>query len=240
MIYFCGDVHGSWRRLIQIANRDNPHAIILLGDIECDRPIHEILGPEIWKKTWFIPGNHDSDNAASWENISIPEHAESNLHGRVVEIAGVRIAGLGGVFRGEIWHPETGEANFQNFKEYEKEKLVDDTSPKTIGKRLKHKSSIFPDVYQELMKQTADILVTHEAMAAHPHGFEEIDLLAIEMGVRTCYHGHHHDALDYSAWSEANDIKAWGVGLRGITDEIGNVILAGERDDQRLCRNFKV
>jgi hypothetical protein len=60
------------------------------------------------------------------------------------------------------------------------------------------------------------------------------------MGVKTCFHGHHHDALDYSAWSEANGIKAWGVGLRGITDEIGNVILAGERDDQRLCRNFKV
>lgn len=29
----------------------------------------------------------------------------TNLHGRVVEIAGVRIAGLGGIFQGEIWDP---------------------------------------------------------------------------------------------------------------------------------------
>lgn len=239
MIYFCGDIHGSWKQLIQIANRDNPDAIVLLGDMECDRPIHEILGPDIWKKTWFIPGNHDSDNAISWANISMPEHAERNLHGRVVDIAGQRIGGLGGVFRGEIWHQDLngGEPFFRDFKHFEKSKLLEKDSQKIIGKRLKHQSTIFPDVYQRLMKQRADMLITHEASSAHPYGFEAIDLLAFEMGVKGYFHGHHHDALDYSEWSRANGIKAFGVGLRGITDEHGTVILAGEIDSHRMHRN---
>ena len=33
--------------------------------------------------------------------------ADHNLHGRVVEIAGLRIAGSGGIFRGKVWEPPT-------------------------------------------------------------------------------------------------------------------------------------
>jgi hypothetical protein len=33
--------------------------------------------------------------------------ADRNQHGRVVEFDGLRIAGLGGVFREKIWHPAT-------------------------------------------------------------------------------------------------------------------------------------
>lgn len=45
------------------------------------------------------------------------------------------------------------------------------------GLPLTHRSTIFPDDYERLLKQRADILVTHEAPSAHPHGFAAIDLL---------------------------------------------------------------
>ena len=40
-----------------------------------------------------------------YDNLWGSELADRNLHGRVVEIAGYRVAGLGGIFRGKIWNP---------------------------------------------------------------------------------------------------------------------------------------
>ncbi|MBT2320799.1 hypothetical protein J7E62_00295 [Variovorax paradoxus] len=36
----------------------------------------------------------------------------------------------------------------------------------------------------------ADILVSHEAPAAHPFGFAAVDELAISLGARLVVHGH--------------------------------------------------
>jgi hypothetical protein len=50
------------------------------------------------------------------------------------------------------------------------------------------------------------------------------------VGVLTSFHGHHHDRLDYSAERTRLGFYFCGVGLRGITDQVGRVILAGEFD----------
>ncbi len=54
---------------------------------------------------WWILGNHDTDSDPDHDNLFGAELAHRNLHGRVVEIAGVRVAGLGGIFRESIWSP---------------------------------------------------------------------------------------------------------------------------------------
>lgn len=245
MIYFAGDLHGKFGRLIDAVVRGRPDAVILLGDLELTLPLHIALAKiRTITDLWFLPGNHDTDSRAAWSNLVDSELADKNLHGRVVEIAGVKVAGLGGVFRGEIWRPPV-PASFSSFREFERKKLrpargADDSDQVQDGKRLKHQSTIFPETLFALMKKWAEILVTHEAPSCHPHGFQVIDDLAKALGAKQMVHGHHHDALDYTAWSQQHGIQAFGVGLRGITDQHGTVIEPGELDDARLYRQINV
>ena len=67
------------------------------------------------------------------------------------------------------------------------------------GLPLRHRSSIFPDEYRRLSQQRADILVTHEGLGGHPHGWRALDDLAISLRVHVVVHGHLHQAIDYVA-----------------------------------------
>ena len=104
MILFCGDPHGNFDHIAWAVCAFQPKAIVLLGDIEAQRPLHFTLDC-ILRQTdvWWIPGNHDTDNEENYDNLFGSELSDRNLHGRVIEIDGVRIAGLGGVFRGQVW-----------------------------------------------------------------------------------------------------------------------------------------
>ena len=75
MIWFLGDTHGSFRHVVEHvleAKRDDrlPQAIVFLGDQDCTRPLHveleEIAG---LTEIFWIPGNHDSDDNAAWNNL---------------------------------------------------------------------------------------------------------------------------------------------------------------------------
>jgi sugar phosphate isomerase/epimerase len=85
------------------------------------------------------------------------------------------------------------------------------------GIALRHHSTIFPDDYQQLLRSgPADILVTHEAPAAHQHGWQAIDELAEALGVQLVVHGHHHQNIDYLAEgmpSAAAPFRAFGVDM---------------------------
>lgn len=154
----------------------------------------------------------------------------------MVTIAGVRIAGLGGIFREQVWRPpEPGNYTSQQ----------DFVARCGKGNRwrgglpLKHHSSIFPSDHANLSKLCADILVTHEAPSAHPHGFAAIDELARTLGVNKTFHGHHHDRLDYGTERARLGFDAFGVGLRGITDQDGRIIRPGDLDIARAGRMKK-
>ncbi|MDO9582644.1 MAG: hypothetical protein Q7J24_05985 [Desulfomicrobium sp.] len=95
MILFAGDCHGDFIPLIEEA--DEASTVVLLGDQEPLTDLAVELGPGVAPKTWWIYGNHDSDYQCYFDNHA--PMAARNLHCRVVEIEGVRIAGLGGVFR---------------------------------------------------------------------------------------------------------------------------------------------
>lgn len=106
MIYFFGDTHGCFDHVIDVVGQDRPTAVVFLGDLQAQRPL-EIELATILDKTevWFIHGNHDTDSEADYDNLFGSALADRNLHGRVVEIDGLRIAGLGGIFRGQVWAP---------------------------------------------------------------------------------------------------------------------------------------
>lgn len=213
-LFFCGDTHSEFRHVIEAVKLYQPEATIFLGDLQAKRPL-EVELQEITSLTeiWFIHGNHDTDSDADHDNLFRSKLASRNLHGRVVEIAGYQIAGLGGIFRGQVWMPP----NSPKFK------LQDDYVHHSgkgnlwrDGISRKHRSTIFPADYESLMRQEADILVTHEAPSCHPHGFNVIDQLARSMHVNLSFHGHHHENYNYQTVRQSLGFDAYGVGLRNI------------------------
>lgn len=238
-IFFCGDTHGNFDHVIEAVYNHQPDAVILLGDLQAQRPL-EVELSDILDKTdvWFIHGNHDTDSQLDHDNLFESALSDRNLHGKVVTVAGIRIAGLGGVFRGKIWQPPSPAHHAS---------AVAFLASAGRGNRwrnglpLKQRSTIFPNEYDRLSKMCADVLITHEAPTPHPMGSEALQVLAQKMKATKSFHGHHHDSLDYSAHWKATGVQAFGVGFRGITDLNGVSIKSGEFDVQRMhLRQAKV
>jgi len=236
-IFFLGDIHGQFDHVLKAVDRHRPDAIIFLGDIEAPFPLLELLAPILDKTiVRYIHGNHDTDNDRYYRYLSAGKAGELNLHARVETVCGIRIAGLGGIFRGSVWMPPH-TPTFDNYDEY----VAALRNARPLRERghadflqseqeRKHRSTIFPDVADGLAAQSADVLITHEAPSCHPYGFEIIDDLARAMGVDKAFHGHHHDRRDYSTNWPTLGFQSHGVGFRGITDLAGNVILKGTYD----------
>lgn len=234
MRLFCDDNHGEFDHLIEAVKQHHPAALILLDGIQAQRPLEVELAPVLDKtEVWFIHGNHGTDTEADDDNLFGSKLADRNLHGRMVDIAGVRVTGLGGVFRKQVWMPSEGGGGVT-----EKQFLrsMGRGNRWRYGMPLRHRSTIFLDVYESLAKSGANIMVTHEAGSAHPHGFAVIDQLARSPKVSKNLHCHHHDSLDYrSEWYRLGR-EAYGLGFCGITRLDGTVIRVGHYDNLRKCR----
>lgn len=228
-IFFVGDTHGHFGHVIHAVQELHPTAVIFLGDLQARRPLDQELKPILGlTDIWFIHGNHDTDSDHDYDNLFGSELAGRSLHGRVVEIAGVRVAGLGGVFRGQVWMPP-GEAQHETPGAYIA--FCGKGNRWRGGLPRKHRSSIFPIDYARLAEERAEMLVTHEAPTCHPHGFGAIDELARSLGISRLFHGHHHDRLDYTAHRDRLGFEAFGVGFCGITDQTGRVVVTGKFDE---------
>lgn len=197
-LLLCGDPHRCFSHIVEAVREQNPDAVILLGDMECQRPLNEELAPILGKaEIWWIPGNHDTDDEICYDNLFSSSLAAQNLHGRVVDVAGIRVAGLGGVFRSKVWTPDSpGGPRYKSLEDYS-EKCGKGNLWRG-GAPLKQRSSIFPDDFNRLEQQRADILVTHEAPSHHKLGNVALTKLAEKMGVRAAFHGHHHIDIAYS------------------------------------------
>ncbi|MDP9605541.1 UNVERIFIED_ORG: Icc-related predicted phosphoesterase [Variovorax paradoxus] len=217
-LMFFGDPHGDLEPVIIAVERFQPEAIVLLGDIQARQPLHVELGSILeLTEVWFIHGNHDTDADDDYDNLWGSELATRNLHGRIVEIAGYKVAGLGGIFRSKIWDPRRPieEAAFRSSDAMRRTMKREERWRDGISR--KHRSSIFPNDYQQLVRSgPADILVTHEAPAVHPHGWRAINELAEALGVQLVVHGHHHQNIDYLAeglMTAAAPFRAFGVDM---------------------------
>lgn len=247
-ILLCGDPHGQFGHIIQASRDIDPIAVILLGDMEPDAPLEVVLAPLV-DRVWWIPGNHDADGIDGIERTWKSGLADRNLHGRVAMLEdGRRIAGLGNVFRGNVWMPRgpggsTGApASFSSMRQHARSTPRQDRYED--GPHFKHWGTIYPEDFERLKRQRADILLTHEASGYHPYGFSVLDDLARAMGVRLLAHGHLHDAQwrfeDLSQVWRSQGFASVGVGLRGITAINGDgeleVIVPGELDETSVLR----
>jgi predicted phosphodiesterase len=236
-IVFIGDIHQQW----DVVNRGLaaldplPRDAVLLGDIQCDRPLDVVAAPLLDRgiAVHWIFGNHDNDGGPEmWANLATPDRnprtAAGTLHGRVVTIQGIRIAGLGGTFRPRVWHPPDPP------RLHRRSQLRGDMAetaggwPATHVAALLHSlasAAIWPEDFDRLAAQRADILVTHEAPSSHPGGNAALDALALAMGVRLIVHGHHH--VTYRAM--ADGLIAHGIAAAWGMSETGHVLWKGER-----------
>jgi predicted phosphodiesterase len=229
-IVFIGDIHQHWHFIEAglAALATLPRAAVLLGDIQCDRPLDELAAPLLDRgiAVHWIHGNHDNDGGPDmWANLASPERnpltASGALHARVVTIEGVRIAGLGGTFRPRVWSPPSAP------RLRHRHKLADDLASlgPVYGPKqrtaLAHSlttAAIWPEDIDTLASQKADVLVTHEAPSSHPAGSVVLDALARAMGARTIVHGHHHVACHARAadgLAVLGIASAWGASIDG-------------------------
>ena len=116
-----GDPHGEYGPLGRAAAKRRPDCIVLMGDLSADRdpvPLHEAIGDvsDLGIPLFWIHGNHEDDTPAHHDAVFEGTLAHLGLHGSVVEVCGVRLAGLGGVFRGRVWHPQDPAAAEPRFR----------------------------------------------------------------------------------------------------------------------------
>jgi len=247
-IWLCGDVHGSIKHLERLLERvdEKPRAILLLGDLDPPLPVGDWLKPlaSYGAEVRFIHGNHEIDTAEQTLNTFYRDGAEMNLHGRVEELAGIRVAGLGGVFRSDVWFPKSkAEPLHRNYPDFhahwlgKSPKFQRQALPEFVGlqglplfsdRAKRALTSIFPETYDDLGNMQADLLLTHEAPSCHPNGFADLDVLAQAMGVRWLAHGHHHEDRDYPDCIRGLKFIPIGVGYRGVITLSGEVLIPGE------------
>jgi predicted phosphodiesterase len=234
-MWFLGDVHGKFSHIAKYLKhaREKPGWLVFLGDIDINTaPFSSFLEPLAQSspstRFAFIHGNHDADTFDHWAMLHDCGDAIA-LHGRVVDLDGIRVAGLGGNFLGRVWYPP-GPKKFQS-----KDLAMNrGTFQWRNGQRPNPSlnGAIYPDDVVGFTEQNADILVTHEAPSCHEHGFAEIDNLARLLKVVRSFHGHQHDDCSsrYALAHEQLGFDASAVALRGIKNGLGEVIYLGEID----------
>lgn len=229
-IAVCGDPHGDLAGIRHACEHRNVAAVIVLGDFGLDQPLDAVLDPIIGeRRLHWILGNHDGDSPVLYDAVMGSRRAqEADLNARVVNLGGVRVAGLGGVFRGKIWFPPEAP-RYQTRADW-----VHHQGRRHLwrgGISCRHRVSIWPEDVEALRGEKADVLVTHEAPSCHKHGFAVIDELAESLGVSVIFHGHHH--RDYEARLE-NGIRVIGVGRGGATSLTGERWLPGNLEPESL------
>jgi predicted phosphodiesterase len=231
-LWFLGDVHAEFRHIPRalLEAKELPSHIIFLGDLDIEhKPFREFVTPFRQHfpsvQVAFIHGNHDADTYEHWECLHDCGDAIA-LHGKVTELNGIRVAGLGGNFLGRVWYPPEppkfdsvdaakNRGAFQ-FRGGQK------PSPNYLA-------AIYPEVVDRLAKQHADILITHEAPSCHHHGFAALDVLARDLRVKRSFHGHQHDDRtdEYRLGVVERGFDAVGVGGCAITNGLGERVLRG-------------
>lgn len=244
-LVFIGDIHQNWHDVEAglAALPTSPKAAILLGDIECEHPLDTVAAPLLERgvAVYWIHGNHDYDTGPEmWANLADPERnpltSAGALHTRVIEVGGVRIAGLVGAFLPHVW-PANAPPRL-----HRREQLADNLAvsrpdldaAQVAG--LAHfltVTAIWPEDVEALSAQQADVLVTHEAPSSHPEGVSVLDDLARAMGARLIVHGHHH----ITSHARADDgLRVLGVGDTWAVDLDGNVVWRGRKRQRPLPR----
>jgi len=140
--------------------------------------------------------------------------AYKNLHCKVVNINGLRIAGLGGIFRPNIFGVDhlTALEDLPRVRPYDtRESLAAIRKNKRLAPQ--DHTTIFPEDITSLIRCASegpiDILICHEAPETHKMGYRIIGDVARLLNVKLLIHGHHHER--YTAFIEGG-IQVEGIG----------------------------
>lgn len=234
---YCGDPHGHWAQIHDAVARCRPEAVVLLGDYDLDRPLEDAMAPVLAAgvEVHWIAGNHEGDSDAWHDHAFNSALVGRDLNARVVEIGGQRVAGLGGVFRYKIWHPDRApvwstRAAFLD--------ALPDRERWRGGLPRRHRVTVWHEDYARLADLRADVLACHEApptvrRRGRPLGWAAIARLAEAMGVAAVFHGHYH--AHYTARLPSG-VTVHGVGLGAAVDETGATIAPPIREVRRPHR----
>lgn len=211
---FFSDPHGNYGPLKHALRDGAPEWSFFLGDFDLDRPLEVELADLIaaGSDVHYVHGNHDADRETWHDFVFESKLATRNLTGRVVNVGGVKVAGLGGVFHADVWHPKDGNGA-PKFATRDDFLAANQKSAWRDGLPLRHRSTIFPEDFNALVGFEADVLITHEAPSSHKYGHSEIDDLAEILGVKVIVHGHLHK--DYRAVLP-NGINVVGLDKAGV------------------------
>ncbi|MFO1345984.1 MAG: metallophosphoesterase [Rhodocyclaceae bacterium] len=167
MILLIGDNHGRFRHVldaitfVRASGMGAISDVIFLGDIEAQRPFETEIAPilALGVEVHWIVGNHDTDSEENWRHLQGSMHRR--LDGRVTEIAGLRIAGLGGVFRGQIWFPRDSknaaaveDPAFQSYDEFSADLGKKQGLKRRLSKMDRIQMEAIPDRIAKLMDPT--------------------------------------------------------------------------------------
>ncbi len=213
-ILIAGDPHGNFAPILRACDEREPGTLILLGDCELHTPLRIMLAPLFaagWHIHWIL-GNKDTETAGVFDNLA-GDFPEGDIGGTVIEVGGLRIAGLAGVFKPRIWYPraDEGQTGLEPPSFATRDAFIESLDPREHwrgGLPLWHRDSIFPEDFARLEQHRFDVLVSHEAPSCHRHGFTAIDRLAESAGSRLIVHGHHHES--YTAKLPS------GIDVRGL------------------------
>jgi hypothetical protein len=206
-ILFGGDPHRNFSPILRACDALPPGTLILVGDCDCPAPLDRVFAPAIergWDVRWIL-GNHDTETEAAFDNLT---RCPGDLGMSVMTAGGIRIAGLPGVFKPRVWHPNEGPPLFQTRAAFQA--ALRPGEAWRDGLPLFHRDTIFPEDFDRLANVRCDILVAHEAPSSHPHGFAAIDALGETCGARLIVHGHHHQSYEAVL---PNGIRVRGLGL---------------------------
>ncbi len=231
-IWFLGDVHADFRYLAQtlLQAQLRPRWLVFVGDIDIDHiSFREILEPvhrfDPKLGVLFIHGNHDADTHEHWLMLHDAGNAVA-VHGTVVNLSGILVAGLGGHFVEDVWMPPAAPI-FSS----KQAAMSRGAFQHREGQRPspKFEAAIYPDDLDGLARRRADILVTHEAPSCHPHGFEVLDGLARSLKVARTFHGHHHDdrTAEYAEHRSRLGFDAIALRYCQIKNGLGEEIFEG-------------
>jgi predicted phosphodiesterase len=196
-ILFYGDPHGEWRPLFRAVEADQPEAVVLLGDMDLEKPLRQQLAPifDAGIPVRWIHGNHDVDRE-DWHDRLFEDAAGRNIHAAWASLGGMIVAGLGGIFKGTVWYPKEGSETPDYATRRDLLRSVARNDRFRGGLPLHQRAAILPEDFVALKRIKADILVTHEAPSSHHHGFGAIDDLATQVRAKLVIHGHHHKSYD--------------------------------------------
>ena len=222
-ILFYGDPHSKWEPLLSSVNDIRPQNVFILGDLtekahgpkaleDTRNVLLELLSKEI--DVHIITGNHDSDTDGIFDLV-FEEFRPLICDGSVLELEphGLKVACLGGVFRGKIWNPNI-QAVPPFYSPTEWLRKTDKTAHFKGGVARKHRTSIFPQTFKSFRQMNADVLITHEAPSTHPFGFCILDDLAMDLGAKLIVHGHHHKVSKNIACG--GQVAVRGLGLAEV------------------------